>query len=82
MLFEARGMACFRRSDIEQGETPLILRSSPLGTRIRWPSITVHASMGHVPNAHNPPGGISTRPVPPSDNRRFLCFLFFVLQAE
>src|SRR5215813_1078052 len=34
---------------------------SPPGTRIRWPPITVHASMGRVPNDHNPPGGISTR---------------------
>src|SRR5262249_17270293 len=29
--------------------------------RIRWPSITVHASMGGMPNDYNPPGGISTR---------------------
>jgi SAM-dependent methyltransferase len=32
-----------------------------LGTRIRWLSITVHVSMGRMPNDHNPPGGISTR---------------------
>jgi SAM-dependent methyltransferase len=33
--------------------------------RVRWPSVTVHASMGRMPN-HNPPGGISTKLVSPS----------------
>ena len=30
--------------------------------------MTVYASMGRMPNAHNPPGGIATRPVLPSEN--------------
>lgn len=31
------------------------------GTRSRWPPVTVHATMGRMPNDHNPPGEISTR---------------------
>ena len=37
------------------------MRDPPPGTRIRWPPVTVHATMCRMPNDHNPPGGISAR---------------------
>jgi SAM-dependent methyltransferase len=37
------------------------VRDPPPGTRIRWPPVTVHATMCRMPNDHNPPGGISAR---------------------
>jgi SAM-dependent methyltransferase len=33
----------------------------PPGTRIQWPFVTAPASMGRMPDDHNPPGGISAR---------------------
>jgi SAM-dependent methyltransferase len=49
---------------------PLIRRSVGRGAeriRIQWLPVTVHASMGRMPNDHNPPGGISTRLISPSE---------------
>jgi len=58
IIADLGGQRLANRARRQPSPAPARLTACP---RVRWPPITLRASMGRMPNDHNPPGGISSR---------------------